>query len=222
MVAQVQLRRGARRWTPVRSPTARRRHGQSRATRRCRQATHAGPPRRRSASRAARRQGSVPGRWNLRSRQISMRVRHRCFAIARCRLKTRRRGACPTCALRGIARRQVTAEHDDPVEPVERVLEIAQTRVRLGAIEARLDQLLVAYLTRHTLLPARLVKRLKRQLGSEIDVAALGAAPSRRDFAWLPRRTDEHAPLLDDVPRRAGIDACAGQVLEPEGLRQAA
>ena len=57
--------------------------------------------------------------------------------IARCRLESRRRGASPACALRGIARRQLTAEHDDPVKPVERVLEIAQTRVRLGAIEAR-------------------------------------------------------------------------------------
>jgi hypothetical protein len=45
------------------------------------------------------------------------------------------------------------------------VLEIAQTLVGLGAVEARLDQLLVAYFTPYVLVPPPIVDRLVREVG---------------------------------------------------------
>jgi hypothetical protein len=59
---------------------------------------------------------------------------------------------------RTVRRRQAAAERGGSVEPLERALGIAETLVGLGAIEARLDELLVAHLARYALVPPPTVK----------------------------------------------------------------
>jgi len=60
------------------------------------------------------------------------------FPLAACRPRSNRGGSSPACALRTIRRGQATADRGGRIEPFKRALEIAQTLVGLGSIEARL------------------------------------------------------------------------------------
>jgi hypothetical protein len=82
--------------------------------------------------------------------------------IAACRAGSERGRPSAALALHAVPRRQAAAERGGPIEPFKRVLEIAQTRVGRGAIEACLDELLAAYVTRTALVRPPIVSRLAR------------------------------------------------------------
>jgi hypothetical protein len=90
---------------------------------------------------------------------------------------SKRGGPSPACSLRAVRPRQAAADLGSPIEPLKRVFEIAQAPVGLGAIEARLDDLLVLDLARYAHIPLPIVSRFGREFG---------------DSTW-PRRQDRHS-----------------------------
>ena len=172
-------------------------------------------PHRRStpASRCASASSRTPG---LSDRRAFSRLGHPVLPIAACRLRSKSGGPSPACTLRTIRRRKVAAYRGGSVEPFERVLEIAQTRVGVGAIEARLDHLLVAYLARYALVPPPIVSRLVREVGDStrppvvfrqrglagrsgtaVPLVVTRTSVARPDAGWSTRRRGGHAPLLE-------------------------
>ena len=173
-----------------------------------------GPHRRSTpAPRCASPSSRAPG---LSARRGFSRPGDAVLPIAACRPRSKRGGPSPACTLRKVRRRKVAAYRGGPVEPFERVLEIAQTRVGVGAIEARLDHLLVAYLARYALVPPPIVSRLVREVGDStrppivfrqrglagrsgtaIPLVVTRTSVARPDAGWSTRRGGGHAPLLE-------------------------
>ena len=136
--------------------------------------------------------------------------------VAACRPGSKRGGPSPARTLRTVRRRKAAADRGGPIEPFERALEIAQTRVGVGAIEARLDHLLVAYLTGYALVPPPIVSRLVRKVGDStrppvvfgrrwlagrsgtgVPLVVTRTSVARRAAGWSTRRRGGHAPLLE-------------------------
>jgi hypothetical protein len=85
-------------------------------------------------------------------------------------------GPSPASPERTVRPRQAAAGHGGSIQPFERVFEIAQAPVGLGAIEARIDYLLVLDLARYAVIPLPIVGRLGWEVGD-------GAWPQDRPSA---------------------------------------
>ena len=103
--------------------------------------------------------------------------------VAGCRPGTTCGRASPQGTPGTIRGGQATTERGCPVEPLERLLEIAEALVRLGTIEGRLDELLVPCLMRYALVPRSrcrrgLVRRGAGRRSGWMAVSAMGPQAS--------------------------------------------
>src|SRR5436189_26597 len=93
-----------------------------------------------------------------------------------------RRRPIPACTLHLVRRRQIATERRRPIDPLDRVLEGAATRVGVRSLEGRLDERLVLGLTPYVLVPLAIADRLRRGRG-EVAVSLV----RDRETATSPR-----------------------------------
>jgi hypothetical protein len=163
-----------------------------------------------------RRPGTTSEAVPLSARRAFSRPGEAVLPVAACRPGSKRSGPSPARTLSTVRWRKAAADRGGAIEPFERVLEIAQTRVGVGAIEARLDHLLVAYLALYALVPAPIVIRLVREVGDStrppvvlgrrglagrsgtgVPLVVTRTSVARRAAGWSTRRGGGHAPLLE-------------------------